>query len=113
MKTYFFGWTNIKWFITEIGKIYSSKPSYFSKKRIESGVAFAIAQWGMITFLLKKMDTLTMGEFLLWAAAEFAVSGYIINKIQSEKKDGTQIYPEQGVNDQITDAVTTDQQINS
>jgi hypothetical protein len=27
-----------------------------------------------------------MGEFLLWAAAEFAVSGYIINQIQKEKK---------------------------
>lgn len=78
-------YSKIKWFITEIINIYPNKPSYFSKKRVESGVAFAVAQWGMITFLLKKMDTLTMGEFLLWAAAEFAVSGYIINKIQKEK----------------------------
>lgn len=85
-KKWFFGWTNIKWFATELMNMYSSKESYFSKKRVESGVAFTIAQWGMITFLLKKMDTLTMGEFLLWAAAEFAVSGYIINKIQKEKQ---------------------------
>jgi hypothetical protein len=28
-----------------------------------------------------------MGEFLLWAAAEFAVSGYMINQIQKEKKE--------------------------
>jgi hypothetical protein len=28
-----------------------------------------------------------MGEILLWATAEFSVSGYIINKIQQEKKD--------------------------
>jgi hypothetical protein len=66
--------------------IYSSKSSYFSKKRLESGVAFIIAQWGMIFFILEKHSTLTMGEFLLWAAAEFAVSGYIINKIQKEKQ---------------------------
>lgn len=85
-KKWFFGWTNIKWLVTEILNMYSSKESYFSKKRVESGVAFTIAQWGMITFLLKKMDALTMGEFLLWAAAEFAVSGYIINKIQKEKQ---------------------------
>jgi hypothetical protein len=26
-----------------------------------------------------------MGEFILWASAEFAVAGYIINKIQKEK----------------------------
>ena len=84
-KKYFFGWTNIKWFIKEIGEMYSSKKSHFSKKRIESGVAFIIAQWGMIFFLLQKYEALSMGEFILWAAAEFAVSGYIINKIQKEK----------------------------
>lgn len=86
LKDGFFGWENIKWLFREIRNIYSAKSSYFSKKRIESGVAFIIAQWGMIFFLLEKHSTLTMGEFLLWAAAEFAVSGYIINKIQSEKK---------------------------
>lgn len=85
-KKYFFGWTNIKWCIKELVNIYSSKSSFFSKKRIESGLAFLIAQWGMIFFLLQKHETLSMGEFLLWAAAEFAVSGYIINKIQNEKK---------------------------
>lgn len=76
----------VKWFFGELLAMYSSKTSYFSKKRVESGVAFIIAQWGMIFFLLEKHSTLSMGEFLLWAAAEFAVSGYIINKIQQEKK---------------------------
>jgi hypothetical protein len=86
LKNGFFGWENIKWLFREIMNIYSAKSSYFSKKRIESGIAFVIAQWGMIFFLIEKHSTLSMGEFLLWAAAEFAVSGYIINKIQSEKK---------------------------
>jgi hypothetical protein len=27
-----------------------------------------------------------MGELLLWATTEFAVSGYILNEIQKEKK---------------------------
>jgi hypothetical protein len=96
-KKMFFGWSNFKWILTELLNIYSTKNSYFSKKRIESGIAFIIAQWGMIFFLLQKYDKLTMGEFILWAAAEFAVSGYIINKIQKEKTS---------VNDQITDSVT-------
>jgi hypothetical protein len=88
MKTkYFFGWENIRWGIKELINIYSSKTSYFSKKRIESGIAFLIAQWGMIYFLSQHHDKLTMGEFLLWAAAEFAVSGYMINQIQKEKKE--------------------------
>jgi hypothetical protein len=85
-KKFFFGWNNMKWMLKELLNVYSSKNSYFSKKRIESGLAFIIAQWGMIFFLLEKHTTLSMGEFLLWAAAEFAVSGYIINKIQQEKK---------------------------
>jgi len=88
-KKWFFGWQNIKWFFREIINVYSSKPSFFSKKRLESGIAFIIAQWGMIFFLMQKYPTLTMGEFLLWAAAEFAVSGYIINKIQKEKESQT------------------------
>ena len=88
MKTkYFFGWENIRWGIKELINIYSSKTSYFSKKRIESGFAFLIAQWGMVYFLSQHHDKLTMGEFLLWAAAEFAVSGYMINQIQKEKKE--------------------------
>ena len=85
-KWYSLAFDKVKWFFSELIAMYSGKSSYFSKKRIESGVAFIIAQWGMIFFLLEKHATLSMGEFLLWAAAEFAVSGYIINKIQQEKK---------------------------
>lgn len=89
-KTYFFGWSNVKWLFSEISKVYSNKSSFFSKKRLESGVAFIVAQWGMIYFLLEHHSTLSMGEFLLWAAAEFAVSGYMINQIQKEKKMNSQ-----------------------
>jgi len=86
-KKYFFGWTNIKWFITEIGKQYSNSSSYFSKKRVESGVAFSIGQLGMVFFLIKKYETLTMSDVLMWAAVEFAIAGYIVNQIQKEKKE--------------------------
>ena len=78
---------NIKWFFTEITNMYSAKKSFFSKKRIESGIAFIIAQWGMIFFLLENHTKLSMGEFLLWATAEFAVAGWMINKIQKEKNN--------------------------
>jgi hypothetical protein len=90
-KWYSLAFDKVKWFFSELIAMYSGKSSYFSKKRIESGVAFIIAQWGMIFFLLEKHSTLSMGEFLLWAAAEFAVSGYIINKIQQEKKNETPV----------------------
>lgn len=85
-KKYFFGWSNIKRGITEIIKIYSEKPSFFSKKRIESGIAFIVAQWGMIFYLLKKYPDLTMTDLIMWATVQFGVSGYIIYQIQKEKK---------------------------
>lgn len=76
----------VKWFFTELMNIYSNKPSFFSKKRIESGLSFLIGQIGMIVFLIFKINDISMGEFLLWASAEFTVAGYIINKIQKEKE---------------------------
>jgi hypothetical protein len=80
----------IKWFFTEFMNMYSGKKSYFSKKRIESGIAFVIAQWGMIFFLLEKHSTLSMGEFVLWATVEFAVAGWMVNKIQKEKSTNSE-----------------------
>lgn len=86
-KKYFFGWENIKWGIKELINMYSSKKSYFSKKRIESGVAFLVAQWGMVFFLLEKHSDLSMTDMIMWAGAEFAISGYMIAQIQKEKKE--------------------------
>jgi hypothetical protein len=86
-KKYFFGWNNFKWLIKEVVNIYSSKKSFFSKKRIESGIAFVIGQWGMILFFTDHYKTMSTGDNLLWAGAEFAISGYLINQIQKEKKD--------------------------
>lgn len=85
-KKLFFGWTNIKWLIKELINLYSNANSYFSKKRIESGIAFLVGQWGMIYFLVKNIDKLTTSDIALWAGVEFAIAGYIISQIQKEKK---------------------------
>ena len=82
-------WNNLKWFIREIGTMYGSGKSFFSKKRIESGVAFIIAQWGMIFFILEKHSEMTSSDLAIWAGIEFAVSGYIVNQIQKEKKSSS------------------------
>ena len=85
-KKWFFGWFNIKFLIKELVKLYSNEPSYFSKKRVESGIAFIVGQWGMIYFLVKNIDKLTTSDIAIWAGVEFAIAGYIINQIQKEKK---------------------------
>lgn len=93
-KKFFFGWSNIKWLIREIASMYSTQPSFFSKKRMESGIAFAIGQFGMIFFLLKKYQSLSMSDFLIWAGIEFAVAGYMINQIQKEKRVKSEVSEE-------------------
>lgn len=79
-------YSKIKWFVSEIGKIYSNEDSYFSKKRIESGVAFIIGQWGMIYFLVKNISVMTTSDVAIWSGVEFALAGYMISQIQKEKK---------------------------
>ena len=86
----FIGWTNFKWFSKELMKMYSAKEtSYFSKKRIESGVAFLIGQIGMVSFLFKKMDTMDVYDFAVWAGMEFLIAGYTVREIQKEKTTRT------------------------
>lgn len=85
MKKLFFGWTNIKWLIKELVNLYSNTNSYFSKKRIESGLAFLIGQFGMVYFVIINIDKLTSSDIALWAGIEFAIAGYIVNQIQKEK----------------------------
>jgi len=82
---------NIKWFFTELMKMYSAEESYFSKKRVESGVAFLIAQFGMVFFLVKKLDTMDVYELSIWAGMEFLIAGYTVTQIQREKKDNNTI----------------------
>lgn len=79
-------YSKIKWFISEVGKIYSNEKSFFSKKRIESGVAFMIGQWGMVYFLVNNITTMTTSDIAIWSGVQFALAGYMINQIQREKK---------------------------
>lgn len=90
MKKYFFGWQNIKWLIKEVGEMYSSRKSFFSKKRIESGIAFVIGQWGMIFFLMENHSKMTTSDLVLWSGVEFIIAGYTTHQIQKEKKNNDQ-----------------------
>jgi len=85
MGKLFFGWSNIKWFIKEIGNLYTGRPSHFSKKRVESGIAFIIGQWGMVHFLMVNISSMSTSDIVLWSGVEFAISGYMLNQIQKEK----------------------------
>ena len=84
----FIGWTNIKKGVRELINVYSANKSFFSKKRLESGVAFLIGQFGMVYFLIQNIIEMTSSDLAIWAGIEFAISGYVLNQIQKEKKRG-------------------------
>lgn len=94
----FFGWSNIKWVIKELMNVYSTKKSFFSKKRLESGMAFLIGQFGMVYFIIQNHATMTSSDLAIWAGIEFAISGYMINQIQKEKKKDN---PEESLEEQV------------
>lgn len=81
-KKRFFGWTNLRWLIVELIKMYSANTvSFFSKKRVESGIAFIILQVGMVAYFIIHigMDMTSMG---MWAGIEAVICGYALNKIE-------------------------------
>ncbi len=79
--------TKIKWLIKELIAIYSDQPSYFSKKRIESGIAFFLGVSSLVCYMVAHHATITNGEVVIDSTLLFAVAGYAVNQIQSEKKD--------------------------
>lgn len=87
MKPYLFGWANVRKFIIEINKMYSNGNSFYSKKRIESGLAFIIMEAGLIYWLCLNVHTLDVSSLLMWAGANALISGYNIRHIQNEKKE--------------------------
>lgn len=81
-----YGWGTIRWAFGELVKMYSTQPSYFSKKRVESGLAFIIGQLGMIFYLISTYHKMSTSDFMMWASLEFVIAGYITERIQNQKK---------------------------
>jgi len=73
-------------YIKEFIKIFSDEPSFFSKKRIESGIAFAFGQLFLLVFFFYNLEQLTTTETIALSTLEFSISGYIINHIQKQKQ---------------------------
>lgn len=83
-------WKTLKFYVNELIKMYSGEYSFFSKKRVESGIAFFVGQFGMVYFLLENISKMTATDITLWAAVEFAIAGYMVGQIQKEKKENHQ-----------------------
>jgi hypothetical protein len=84
-KTYFFGWTNAKWVIKELVKMYSHKESFFSYKRFQTGVAFFIFTQGAMYTLTEYVASVS--DFIIWATPVLFIAGYTLTKTENGKKN--------------------------
>lgn len=82
----FFGWTNLRFVIKELIKMYSAETSFFNKKRIESGIAFIFALCMTCYYLYKQADTMDIWAFGYILATWLLIAGYTVTQIQKEKK---------------------------
>jgi hypothetical protein len=94
-KKYFFGWTNIKWLIKELIAMASNKPSYFSKKRVNEGVAFWTLIGGAIQFFHSHVSTIE--DFAIWSGILTPFIIYNVYKIQKEKDGPVPVKKEEEV----------------
>lgn len=84
-KIYFFGWTNIKWFIIQIGLTFSEQESFFSSKRIERAIIFNAAIVSYFIWFSYKYKTLSASEMVMVIAAFFVMIGYNMSVTEKSK----------------------------
>lgn len=70
--------------LKELIKLYSNEPSFFSKKRIESGFSFISGQIGMFYYLFTTPN-MTITDIVLWTSIQFTIAGYLTNKTEIAK----------------------------
>lgn len=78
-------------YLKELIAVYSDEPSYFSKKRLESGVSFLLGQLGMVSYIIANYSVMSVSEVLMWATLQFTISGYVMTHIQKEKQNSKPI----------------------
>jgi hypothetical protein len=82
----FIGYTNIKFVIKELIKMYSNQPSFFDRKKINEGIAFYAAICMDLCYVYSHRHSLSSSEALFHVGTLLAISGYHLNEIQKEKK---------------------------
>ena len=86
MKDKWYYPTKLAWLIKELIKMYSDSPSFFSRKRVEGGIAFIVLQWGLIHWLILNVEKCTSSDLWVWATVQCFICGYTLSKIEDIKK---------------------------
>lgn len=83
-KIYLFGWTNFRWFIIEVVRTFSNKPSYFARKRIESLILFVNAMVLLDVWYIKSFEKIDYVSALGVFTAQMIYCGYQVAQIRKD-----------------------------
>ncbi len=73
------------WLPKELLKIYSNEESFFSKKRIESGIGFFAGTGIICCYVWTHRNSMSNWDMVIDAGVLLGIAGYNISKIQTEK----------------------------
>jgi len=85
-KKYFFGWTNIKWVIAELGKTWSKEDSYFSSKKIERFLLFISGVYVLLRWYSTHVEKIEYEEAIAISATFLGYAGFTMIQTQKEKR---------------------------
>lgn len=89
MKEPLFTYENFKFFIVELIKLGSTKPSYFSLKRVLIIHGWIIAQWGLIQWLCHNWDVVDYVGIVAWSGVNLSsniITTFFVQKEKTIKK---------------------------
>lgn len=95
-KRYFFGWENIKWFIREIRETFSNRPSYFSRKRIESFFLFITACTGLNYWYYTHIEKIDYTMAIAIFVAQIGYAGYQVTQIRKDIMNKVGVHSPEG-----------------
>lgn len=89
MKRYFFGWTNLKFFLKELFNTLSADKSKLSAKRLTMFVAnnSVICLTWIFVLTMLFLDKLTATDFVISISPMAGIGAYNLSKSESAKKE--------------------------
>lgn len=82
-----FTWKQMRWFLVELVCTFSDKPSFFSRKRIESFILFTNGMALLDFYYIKQYSQLKTPEVLAIFAANMGYAGWQVTQIRKDIKE--------------------------
>jgi hypothetical protein len=88
-KTYFFGWTNIKWLLRQLLATFSDEPSYITSKRLERFGMYSSSMFVFLDYYRRNRTHISVGECIAMVTLMLGYAGYNSYQMRKEKQESS------------------------